>query len=214
VANADERSDRARPGLSRERVVLAALEIIDRDGLPALNMRRIGSELDVEAMAVYRYFPNKAAILDAIVETVLRDLEETTSAGDWRDAYRATFLSLRSLLGAHPNALPLVASRPLASPKLKRRLQSTRDLLLRCSLPEDDVLHLLHAGMSLTLGYLWLEAGGFVGELPDNAPFLRAQPESGSQASDDGSLGLVADWSREEDFAAGLELLLTNHTDE
>jgi hypothetical protein len=64
----------------------------------------------------------------------------------------------------------LARSRRLAS---ARRLESTRDLLLEAGLPEEDVLQPLHAGTSLTLGYRWLEAGGFVGELPDDAPFLR-----------------------------------------
>jgi TetR/AcrR family tetracycline transcriptional repressor len=193
--------------LSRERIVAAALRIIDRDGLPSLNMRRIGTELDVGAMAVYRYFPNKAAILDAIVEAALCDLAEAASEREWRAAFRVTFLSLRTALARHPNALPLVASRPLASPQLKRRLESTRDVLLGAGFGENDALRLVHAGISLTVGYLWLETGGFVGELPDDAPFLRTRAAAARQEPDD-TLAQASTWSREEDFAAGLELLI------
>ena len=159
-------------------------------------------------MAVYRHFPNKDGILDAIVERVLSGLAESAAGADWRDAFRATFLLLRGLLRAHPNALPLVASRPLASPQLTRRLASTRNVLLEARLSDEDALHLLHSGLSLTIGYLWLEAGGFVGELPDAAPFLRTFARSQPQETIDQPLGLGSTWDREEDFAAGLELLV------
>jgi TetR/AcrR family tetracycline transcriptional repressor len=209
VADADPLAPGRRLPLTRERIVAAALTVVDREGLPALNMRRLGAELRVEAMAVYKHFPNKRAVLDEIVVYVFRELDETVQEVDWRAGFRATFLTLRSLLSAHPNALPLVASRPLASRQLTRRLESTRDLLLRSALPEDEVLHLLHAGLSLTLGYLWLEAGGFVGELPYSAPFLRTRSEDVSPTRVDVELSLLRPtWSHEEDFSAALELLL------
>jgi AcrR family transcriptional regulator len=200
--------DRAAP-LTKMRIVEAALTIIDHEGLPALNMRRLGAQLDVGAMAVYKHFPNKDAILDGIVAAVLRDLAESATESDWREGFRAAFISLRSLLLAHPNALPLVASRPLSSPQFARRLESTRDLLLRAGLPEEEALHLLHAGISLTLGYLWLEAGGFVGELPDDAPFLR-RVAGASHADAAATLVAAATWSRDRDFAAGLDLLIAD----
>jgi len=193
--------------LTRERIVGAALAIIDDEGLPALNMRRLGAELGVKAMAVYKHFPSKDAVLDALVAAVLRDLADSVGESDWREGFRGSFLSLRSLLLAHPNALPLVASRPLSSPQLASRLESTRDLLLGAGISEQEVLRLLHAGISLTLGYLWLEAGGFVGELPDDAPFLR-RTATGPRAGSAETLAAAATWSREGDFAAGLELLI------
>jgi len=204
---ADRENRGRRATLNREAIIGAALAIVDREGLAALNMRRLGAALGVEAMAVYRHVPNKAAILDGIVAAVLADLEESTGSDDWREAFRTTFLSLRGLLRAHPNALPLVASRPLASPQLTGRLESTRDLLLQ-SLQEDDVLCLLHSGLSLTLGYLWLEAGGFVGDLPDETPFLRTDPRSSLSASA-GAVTLDSSWSADTDFSGGLELLMS-----
>ena len=196
-----------RPRLSRGRIVDAALAVIDDEGLPALNMRRLGAALGVEAMAIYKHFPNKAAILDAVVAAVLAGLDESVCETDWREGFRATFRAIRAALRAHPNTLPLVASRPFASPRLMKRLRATEALLSRASLPDDDVLHLLHAGLGLTLGYLWLEAGGFVSELPNEAPFLRARAQDVGDETGRAS-GLVSGWSAEEDFAAGLELLL------
>ena len=56
-------STHTRPALSRSRIAETALALVDRDGLDALSMRKLGAELGVEGMAIYRYFPNKAARL-------------------------------------------------------------------------------------------------------------------------------------------------------
>ena len=60
--------------LSRDRIVSAALEFIDDKGLPGLTMRRLGEQLGVEAMALYRYVPSKEDLLDAVVEALVADV--------------------------------------------------------------------------------------------------------------------------------------------
>ncbi|MEU3947974.1 TetR family transcriptional regulator [Streptomyces sp. NPDC029526] len=74
-------SDRGRYGrLSRERVLAAALALVDEEGLSALSMRRLGAELGVEAMALYRYAASKDALLDGLVEALYLELEERLDA--------------------------------------------------------------------------------------------------------------------------------------
>ena len=107
--------DRKGP-LNEKRIVDAALTIIDGEGLPALNMRRLGAELSVKAMAVYKHFPNKDAILDGIVAAVLCDLEESTGESDWHEGFRSAFLSLRSLCARTPT--PSRSSPPAHCPRL------------------------------------------------------------------------------------------------
>ena len=63
--------------LTRERIVATALELVDREGPAALSMRRLGAELGVDPMAVYYHVPNKAALLDAIVEAVMAKIDLT-----------------------------------------------------------------------------------------------------------------------------------------
>ena len=60
--------------LTRGRVLVAALRLVDAEGLEALTRRRLGRELGCEAMALYRYVPDQAALLDGIVELVLDEL--------------------------------------------------------------------------------------------------------------------------------------------
>ena len=60
----------ARPSLTPEGIVQAALKIMDEDGYKSLSMRRLGAKLNVDPMAVYYHFPNKLALLDGVVELV------------------------------------------------------------------------------------------------------------------------------------------------
>ncbi|MFJ5780294.1 TetR/AcrR family transcriptional regulator [Streptomyces sp. NPDC093094] len=61
--------------LTRERVLAAALDLVDREGPAALTMRRLGAELGVEAMSLYRYAPGKNALLDGVAEALYLELE-------------------------------------------------------------------------------------------------------------------------------------------
>jgi len=101
-----------RKGLSQARICAAALALIDEEGLPALNMRRLGAAMGVDAMALYRHLPNKRAILEGVVDLVLNDLEDDP-ASDVRERTYRFFTSLRDVLAAHPNAIPLVANSAL-----------------------------------------------------------------------------------------------------
>lgn len=109
----------ARPpaALSRERVLAAALELIDRDGVEALSMRRLGRALGRDPMRLYRYADGKDDLLDGVVELVLSGLQvPPTCAGDWAAALRRTAHAFRRLALAHPHVVPLLVTRPLATP--------------------------------------------------------------------------------------------------
>jgi AcrR family transcriptional regulator len=121
--------------ITREVVLAAALEIIDRDGLDALSMRRLARALDRDPMILYRHAPNKAALLDGVVETVLAQLKVDPTDPDWAGQLRTVARDYRSLALAHPRVVPLLVTRPLATP-LALRPQGT----LR---PLEDILTLL-----------------------------------------------------------------------
>src|SRR3954453_17431756 len=76
----------ARPErLSRERILRAALDVIDRDGLEAFSMRRLAQELDVWPMSVYRYFRDKDELLDAIAAHTAAAVPLGSDAASWRE---------------------------------------------------------------------------------------------------------------------------------
>ena len=108
-------SERRTP-LSRERVLRAGLELVDRDGVDALTMRRLGRELGVEAMSLYGYVDSKEDLIEGVVEQVFRKMPLIVPGpGRWQDRLRRHAASYRSVLLAHPNAVRLVAGRPLAT---------------------------------------------------------------------------------------------------
>ena len=121
----------ARERLSRERILRAALERVERDGLEGLTMRGLGRELGVEAMALYYYFPGKEALLDGIVELLTEQIAVPPPGSEpWADAVRRIVRSYRHVAHAHPNAFPLLALRPLTTPHAVARAQAAIDVLL------------------------------------------------------------------------------------
>lgn len=99
--------------LTRERIVRVALALVDNEGLNALSMRRLGAELGVDPMATYYYIPNKEALLDAIVEAVIAEIDFTKDdpSAAPEDRIVCAAWAYGDALLAHPNALPLVFSR-------------------------------------------------------------------------------------------------------
>lgn len=111
--------------LSRERILIAAVDLIDREGLAALTMRRLGQQLGVEAMSLYRHVNGRGALLDGIHETILRELEEPArrpSNRSWSAAVRQYARSFRHVLIRHPNAIELFATRPAVTPSSLRHI--------------------------------------------------------------------------------------------
>jgi AcrR family transcriptional regulator len=127
--------------ITREMILTTALEIIDRDGINALTMRRLGQALHRDPMTLYRHAPNKASLLDGIAEIVLERLTVDTTDPDWATQLRTVARRFRQLTLAHPHVVPLLVTRPLATPLGLRPLGTLR--------PLEQILELLtHAGFS------------------------------------------------------------------
>ncbi|MER5734463.1 TetR/AcrR family transcriptional regulator C-terminal domain-containing protein [Streptomyces sp. NPDC002262] len=164
-APARRAGDHGRYGrLSRERVLATALELVDREGLSALSMRRTGAELGVEAMALYRYAAGKEALLDGLVEALYTELEERLAASpeapDWRAELHRIAAGTHRVALAHPHVVPLLATRMLAVPLARRPLPVLRDherildLLDRAGLDGDAAVTAFRAVTGWVLGYV------------------------------------------------------------
>jgi TetR/AcrR family tetracycline transcriptional repressor len=115
----------AREQLTRERIVSCALALVDRDGLSTLSMRRLGAELGVDPMAIYYYVPNKEALLDALVEAVMAeiDLGIDDPSQPAEDRIMCAARAYRDVMLAHVNALPIVLSRGPRTPGAMRPVE-------------------------------------------------------------------------------------------
>jgi AcrR family transcriptional regulator len=105
-----------RPGLSVDRVVAAAVELADAEGLAALSMRRVAERLGVGTMSLYTYVPGKAELLDLMADTVLGEEARPDRAAGWRAGLELRAREDWALFHRHPWILELSPSRPLLGP--------------------------------------------------------------------------------------------------
>jgi len=171
-------TDRAAPDrITRERVLAAALEIIDRDGIDGLSMRRLGHALGRDPMVLYRHAPNKAALLDGVAEIVLEQLSVDTTAPDWAAQLRTLARQFRHLALAHPHVVPLLVTRPLATPLglrpvgMLRPLERVLDLLTRAGFTGPVALHIYRALFGFLHGHVLNELQELV-ERPEETDAL------------------------------------------
>jgi AcrR family transcriptional regulator len=97
--------------LTREQILLAAVELADRDGLPSLSMRSLARHVGVEAMSLYHHVANKEALLDGMVDVVFSEMHLPRSDRDWADEMRKRSTSGREALTRHRWAVGLMDSR-------------------------------------------------------------------------------------------------------
>lgn len=100
-----------RAGVTRDRVVEAAVRVADASGAGALTMRALAEALGVAPMSLYHHVPNKEAILDAAVDAVFAEVDLPVVGAPWRAELRRRAVSVRAALVRHPWALALMESR-------------------------------------------------------------------------------------------------------
>ena len=163
--------------ITRDVVLAAALEIIDRDGADGLSMRRLARALGRDPMILYRHAPNKAALLDGVAETVLGQLKVDPADPDWAAQLRTVARGYRALALAHPHVVPLLVTRPLATPLALRPrgtlrpLEDVLALLTRAGFSGPDALHIYRALFGFVHGHVLNELQELV-ENPDETDDL------------------------------------------
>jgi AcrR family transcriptional regulator len=203
-----------REPLTRERIVLTALRIMDEEGLDAVTMRRIGRELGVEAMSLYNHVQDKEDILDGVCEEVLAEFQ-VPDTNDWVQAARLGAHEYRRLLLAHPNVITLMSDRrgPFTNPDSLRAYEFALDLFRSLGLPGAEAVKAFHAFGGYILGYVMMELGPMLGG-PEDEAHLQAHQKMAQvlQAADlprlREALPHFIECDVEEQFDFGLDLLI------
>lgn len=126
-------------GITRELLIRTALQIVDREGLDALSMRRLGAELGVDPMTAYRHLPNKGALLDGVMEAVVAEIDlDVDRSLKWQDQLRQLIRADVEALMAHPNVLPLLSRRPLTTPGSLRLVETAFQIMADAGIPLHD----------------------------------------------------------------------------
>ena len=119
-------------------ILQTALRIVDRDGVDGLSIRRLSEAVGRDPVVLYRHVPDKAAVLDGVAEIVLAELSVDSSDPDWAGQLRTVAHDFRQLALTHPKVVPLMVTRPLATPLGQRppgMLRPLEDVLALLALP-------------------------------------------------------------------------------
>ena len=196
-----------RAPLTRARIVALALEIIDGEGLEALNMRRLADAAGVKPMTLYHHFRNKDAMLNAVAESIAAAaLGEPQPDGPWQEKTRALFTGLHRLVRSHPRALPLITTGVLKTRSGRRWVEELMQVLMQAGFAPDTAALVYHSLGAYTLGL------GY-------ASLLSLDVTPGSIAAEAGLSWLkypkmlrvgmkLAHWDQPGEFETGFEVLL------
>ena len=215
VTRAGAKSAEGRTPLSRDRVLTVAVAVADRDGIEGLSMRRLGQELGVDAMALYRHVQSKDDLLDGILEMVVGEIDRTRSDGTWKHALREQVIAARRVMLRHPWARRVLEERGTAGVAIIGYVESILAILLDGGYTLDLAHHTLHVMGSRIFGFSQdlFDDSGRSDPSPEAAANLaqvmaerypRVTALAGS-VSHEGVLGRCDD---DFEFAFGLDLIL------
>jgi AcrR family transcriptional regulator len=202
-----------RPPLTNERIMRAAVDLVDRNGLDALTMRRLGTELGVEAMSLYKHVANKEAILDGIVELVLGEIEIPTEGANWREAMRRRAVSARDVFSRHSWAIGLLEARNAMGPTALRFLNAVLGNLRSAGFSIEDAAHAFWLLDSFVYGHVVHETSFPFSTSEETTEPTRSIVE---QITTDeyphvveiGEHALTHEYSFDNEFEFGLDLIL------
>ncbi len=146
--------------LTHERIITAAVQLIEREGVDAVSMRRIASELGSGVMSLYNHVPSKAAVLDGVAERVMSGIDFTTAPdASWEDQVRGQARAFRQIARAYPRCTMVVVSRPIDSAAALRPMEHALATLCGAGFSSEDAVRVVRAFVAYIVGSLLREVG-------------------------------------------------------
>jgi AcrR family transcriptional regulator len=151
--------------LSRDRILHAALELADENGIEAVSMRKLGQALGFEAMSLYNHIANKDDLLDGILDLVLAETELPSPEGDWDAAVRRSAISVHGALRRHTWAAALVMAPGRIRPARLRYMDSLLGRLREAGFSAETTYHAYHVLDAHIFGFsLWQRSHTYTDE--------------------------------------------------
>jgi AcrR family transcriptional regulator len=201
------RRSRGRPPLQLDRIIAAAIALLDEDGAGALSMRNLAQRLDSGTATLYRHFTGRADLVGQVVDSVLAEGHVDDEALDgmtWQQACETLAHSLFDVFRRHPNLAPLLVEQIPLGPNAMTQREQTIALLL-----ESGFAPPLAAQACATVARYVL---GFATQL--SPPDARSDGDEVWQALDPQAFPAIASVADhlpvplEQEFAFGLQLLI------
>jgi AcrR family transcriptional regulator len=160
-----------RKPLNRERILAAALELVDEQGIDALSMRKLGQALGYEAMSLYNHVANKDDLLDGILDLVLAEMEPPDPEGGL-PAIRAAAVSAHEALKRHPWAAGMLLAPGRVRPARIRAMDALLGALRHAGFSPETTYHAYHVLDAHIVGFsLWASTHG---KMPEHIEDVRA----------------------------------------
>jgi TetR/AcrR family transcriptional regulator, tetracycline repressor protein len=159
-ASAMPRRRGPRRALTEDEILDAALSLLDDGGPDAASVRGIAARVGVAPNAVYTYFPDKAAVIKALVERLLGDIDHDVFADrsrPWRERVEALALDLRAHLSAHPGAVGLMIGGPMDGPHALALNERLLELLADAGLERTEAARACYLLITYAFGSIALE---------------------------------------------------------
>ncbi len=158
----DVKSATPRPPLTRQIILQTALKLVDNKGFDALSMRRLGRELNIEAMSIYHYFKNKDDLLDGLHSLMMQHIFKIMNANSSQDLswdhQAENFAAAYRIVGrAHPHIFRIVAQRPLVMDEAIPTGHSLMEAFLRAGLDNNGAIVAYRSVTCFVAGFVLLE---------------------------------------------------------
>jgi AcrR family transcriptional regulator len=214
VSAKEQRQVASPAGLSKQRVVVEAIRLADREGVDGLSMRRLAGALDAGAMSLYHYVANKEELLDAMIDAVFEEIELPPEQTDWQSAMRQRSVSARQVLARHPWANGLMESRTSPGPAHLRHREAVTACLRRAGFP---VLMATHAnwlldsylyGFALQEASLPFDTADQFADMAEDVYLPQLPADEFPYLNESAAALVAAGYDPAEEFIFGLDLVL------
>ena len=212
-----ERRAEPRIPLNRQRVLRAAIAFADEKGIESLSMRKLGEELGVEAMSLYKHVANKDDMLDGMVDVVFSEIDLPSDGVHWKTAMRERAISARRVLSRHPWAIGLTESRMKPGPTNLRHHDSVIGCLREAGFSIEMAIHAYSVLDSYLYGFalqeesLPFDTSNDVENVGDVAENILSQfPADEYPYLTETTVELItkSGWEYADEFEFGLDLIL------
>jgi len=196
--------------LNRDEIAATALDLVDRDGLEALSMRRLADELGVGTMTLYGYFRSKAELLDALMDASLGTGDgELPDSGTWRERIVTLSRAMRGWLESHPALVQIRMQQTMTRPRQFVVTERIVGALLEAGLDRQEAARAFRVLFTYVFGFVAFsptatadsarrEVRSALAALPpDDYPLLSSMTDEAAAAA-----------AGDDQFDYGLELIL------
>jgi AcrR family transcriptional regulator len=143
-----------KPALTRDSIAAAALDLLDRDGLDSLSMRRLADELGVGTMTLYGYFASKDELLDAVMDASVLEAGALPAGRTWRERAAALARAIRTNLERHPALVQIRLGRPMTRPRQFVWTEAVLAALVDSGLPRDEAARAFRVLFTYVFGFV------------------------------------------------------------